>query len=193
MKFFNDKKYLASVRLGGNVSINVKPGELSASISYFDVTKRLIKYIFRNYPILFESETEQIKFNKKNVPYKLYKGDKIEKKEEKVTVVSNIETKVDGKTEETPRFVEDKERKAVTFEDLQEKVEEDTLLGVMTKEQIKDKNDIESGNLSKIVNAPDFKAEETPDKHSPFADLTSDEMSTYTGGKHQKNTYKKKK
>lgn len=193
MKFFNDKKYLANIRLGGNVSINVKPGELSESIDYFDINKRLIKYVFRNYPVLFESATEQIKFNKKNVPYRLYKGDKIDKKEEKVTVIPSVEIKIDGKSEETPRFVENKDVKVVTLPYLQEKVEKDILLGVKSKEQLKDKADIDSGNLSKIVNSPDFEATETPDKHSPFADLTSDEMSTFTGGKHQKNTYKKKK
>lgn len=146
MKFFNNKERAFLFRVNGLVSIVVKPNTLSDSINYFNLNKHKIKYLFGNFPILFESENERRRFDKKLIPYVLYKEEI--KEQRNVTVEPEIKISMDNKKtvdrfvdtkpsnvkeEELPSFTEIKEKEVLVPEDYMKDVVEDVNSGDLTR------------------------------------------------------------
>lgn len=204
MKFFNSKDRSFAFRLSSSVDIIVKPKELSPSIDYFNLNKNKIKYIFSSFPILFESVSEKNKFDKKRIPYVLYKP----VLEEKAVLTQEMPVlQGDLKTKDSDRFVEIKSEKVeeakminpskegkewATTTSVSKSIfeikESENLQPVKAMEDHHE--DVISGSLERILNIAEVKENsEKKAEYSPFADLTSDEMTTYTNGKHHKEKY----
>lgn len=161
MKFFNNRKDSFLFRVNGLVSIVVKPNTLSESVNYFNLTKHKVKYLFGNFPILFENENEKRRFDRMMIPYVLYKGEEAKKKVERVAQLSpkvyiNMEN-----PSERDRFVEVKSSDvdADKLPDFNENKEVEVL---HPKNLMKDVvEDVESGDLGRILsNFSEDQAEE---------------------------------
>lgn len=204
MKFFNSREKSFAFRLSGCVDLVVKPQELSPSIDYFDLNKSKLKYLFSSFPIYFESTSEKNKFDKKRIPYVLYTPeieDKVVLTQESPVLQGNLKTK------DSERFIETKienvdevkmiepesgDKKWATTESVSKSIletkEVETIQPVKAMEDHHE--DVLSGSLERILNIAEApKKEEKKGEYSPFADLTSDEMTTFTNGKHQKSKY----
>lgn len=167
MKFFNDKEVPFSFRFDGYRNIAVKPKELSPFIDFFNLSKKNIKYIFSNFPVVFESETERNKFDKQGIPYKLHKEIT---KENKILVREQPEMPSIVKSEEKARFVESKKMEVEEVKMLEPT--ENKMGGAITsveksifetkeKERLPDKQkqedqieDVLSGELERILEVP---------------------------------------
>ena len=206
MRFFNDTKSPVSLRVNGARDITVKSLELSPFIDYFEVGKSDLKYIFSRFPVCFESKTEQYKFDKKRVPYKLY----TKPVEEKVVVVKELpEMPAIVKKDSGERFVESKKMEVEEVKLVEPKEEkwaitetvEKSIFEIKEKETLKPvkamedhEEDIQSGSLARVLDVADTPLPEPKTKdYDPFADMTSAEMTLFTNGKAHKELIAPKK
>lgn len=205
MRFFNNKQVPVSFRFDGFRNIIVKPNTLSPFIDFYNLNKNNVKYIFSNFPVLFDSETERNKFEKKRVPYKLYK--EIDKKE-KVLVEEQPQMPEVVATEDNDRFLDSNKMEVEEVKILEPK--ENKMGGAIisveksifeTKEEQKvstkrkredQEEDVLSGELERILEIPKSNPVKPKAKdNNIFSELVSEEGPKFSGDKKHKTDLNK--
>ena len=207
MKFYNNKETPYSIRLDWENSITVKNGELSPTLDFFLLSKNNLKYILTTFPILFDSESERNKIDRKNIPYALYKKPS---PNQEVKIVENPVMPVPLKKEEDQRFTESKNMEVEEVKVLEPKncenyptiksVEKsifetreiETLKPVRAREDSEE--DVMSGSLERILNIAEMPKEEPKKVEcNPLGDMESIEASLFSTDSSSKELTKPKK
>lgn len=109
MKIFNKNKELLLIRIGNRKTIKVKPNSISESISFYDFNKSTIKFILKNFPVIFEGPLDKNRFDRLGIPYVLYKEDVLLNKVSFVEDVKvELKSKVEEEKEESPVLLSEK-------------------------------------------------------------------------------------
>lgn len=207
MKFYNNKETTYSIRLDWKNNITVKRGELSPVLDFFLLSKNNLKYILTTFPILFDSESERNKIDKKNIPYTFYKKPS---PHQEVKIVENPVMPSILKKDEGQRFTESKNMEVEEVKVLEPKSDEnyptvgsveksifetkekETLRPIKAREDSEE--DVMSGSLERILNIAEMPKEE-PKKveYNPLGDTESIEASLFSTDSSSKELTKPKK
>lgn len=207
MKFYNNKETPYSIRLDWKNNITVKNGELSPTLDFFLLSKNNLKYILTTFPILFDSESEQSKIDRKKIPYSIYKKPN---PSQEVKIIENPVMPVPLKKEEDRRFTESKNMEVEEVKVLEPKncenyptiksveksifetKEIETLKPVKAREDSEE--DVMSGSLERILNIAE-RPEESPKsiEYNSLGDMESIESSLFLSDSTSNNPKKTKK